>query len=88
MIRRTTKHNDETQEQKTNHGYNLDGGEDKLSFSVDANGEDIQGKNEQDDERDPDCWIVLPFLVPEIDEESSSRDLSAERDGVLVPIYL
>jgi hypothetical protein len=37
----TTKHDDETQDQETNHGYNLDGGEDKLGFSVDADSEDV-----------------------------------------------
>jgi hypothetical protein len=61
----TTKHNDETQDQETNHRYDLDGGE-----------------------NNPDRRVVFLFLVPEIDEKSGSRDLSAERDGVLIPVCL
>jgi hypothetical protein len=59
MIRCTTKHDDETQDQEADHSYDLDGGEDELGFSVDADGEDVQAQDEHDDDGDPNGWIVL-----------------------------
>jgi hypothetical protein len=86
MVWCTTKHNDQTENQETDHGNDLDGGEAEFGFAVDAYGENVQAKDDNNDDSNPDSWVVFLLLVPKINEEGSSRDLGAECNRILVPV--
>jgi hypothetical protein len=88
MVRCTTKHNDETSDQKTEYGNDLNRGEDELRFSIDVDSENVQEDNDDDDDTDPDSRVVFFFLIPIRDEDSGSRDFGAECDRTLIPIVV
>ncbi len=86
VIGSTTEPDDDTSDEKTNNGDDLDGGENELGFTVDGDGKDVQADDEDEDERNPDSWVVLSFCVPELDQKSGGGDFSTESNGAVVPV--
>lgn len=86
MVRAATKHDDQSNDEQTEDSDNFHGGKDEFRFTVYTNGEDVQGDDDQDDDCDPDRRRDLAFCIPEVDDQSGSRDFGAESDGVLVPV--
>ena len=86
VVRSTTEHDDKSDEEQAEDGDDLDRRKDELRFTIDADGEDVEGDDDHDDDGNPNSRRDLAFLVPEVDDKSGSRDFGAESNGVLVPI--
>jgi hypothetical protein len=76
----STEVDDESHNQKTNNSDNLDTSKYEFCFTVDSHRENIKANDKNDDNGDPCCDINVFCTFPELDNNSSSRDFSAERD--------
>jgi hypothetical protein len=81
-----TKVNNECHNQKTNNCDNLHTGKYEFGFSVDGNCEDVEAYDNDNDDGYPRGDINISCSFPELDDDSSSTDLSAEGDGRIVPV--
>jgi len=81
----TTEPDNDTSQEKTENGNQLDRCETEFGLTVDGDGEDVQEEEEDNDNGNPDSLIDLLLCVPEADNDSGSRYFGAEGDGVLVP---
>ena len=82
----TAKINNESHDQQTNDGDDLDGSEDKFGFTVDLDGENVQADDESDDESDPDCDTDVIRTLPVLDDDGGSRDFGTESNCRIVPV--
>lgn len=81
---RTSAHiNEKREDDETGDCDDLDRSEDEFCFTIDADGEDVEAKNQNDDYGNPrrGCDAVIPVA----DEFSSSRDFDSLSDTPDVP---
>lgn len=64
LIWSPAEHNHQSADEQSEDGDYLDAGEDKLCFTVDGDGKDVQAYQKDDDECDPNGGIDLVVLVP------------------------
>lgn len=86
MLRSTAKINDECHDQETNDREDLDTCEDKFSFSVYLDGEDIQADNEDYDDGDPYSYADVLRTFPVLDDDSCGRDFGTEGNRGGIPV--
>jgi hypothetical protein len=84
----TTEINNESHDQKTNNCDDLDTGKDKLGFTIDGNGEDIEADNDDNNYGDPCCDADIGCTVPVSDDNRSGRNFGTESDGGIIPVLL
>lgn len=86
FVRSTAQIDDESKDQETNNGNDLDTGKDKLGFTIDRYCEDIQTEDENNDDRYPCRDVNIRSTRPEANDGGGSRNFSAEGDCGRVPI--
>lgn len=84
MARGTTKIDNESDNEKTNNGHNLDASEDELGFTVYRDGENVQANDNNNDDGDPGS--LVDTVVPETDDDRCRRNLSTQSEGRVVPV--
>ena len=77
---------DQSQKQQSQDRNDLDRSEDKLCFTVDGHSEDVQREHDYDNEGDPSGHIDGLGTWPVLDDGGSGGNLSAESDGIGIPV--
>lgn len=85
LIWGTSEPDDDTAEEETQDGDDLDRCETELGLAINGYGEDVQADDDDDDDGDPDTLVDLFFGIPEANDDSCSRYFSAESNGTLIP---
>jgi hypothetical protein len=80
----TTGRDDDTEDDKTDDGQDLDGSEPELAFTVDTGTKEVDDDDDNETERDPES-VVYRF-VPEVNENGSGREFGRHDDDPVVLI--
>lgn len=83
---RSAEVDDKGKEQEADDRDDLDGREDELGLTVDRHSEDVQADDKHHDEGDPGGNVDVLGSLPELDDGRGGRDLSAQSEGVGVPV--
>ena len=86
MLWSAAKINDESHDQETNDGNDLDGCEDELGFTIDLDGEDVQADDESDDESNPRRNRDVLCAWPILNDDRGGRDFGTESDCRVIPV--
>ena len=86
MLWSAAKINNESHDQETNDGDDLDGCEDELGFTIDLDGEDVQTDDESDDESDPRRNRDVLRALPILNDDGGGRDFDTESYCRSIPV--
>lgn len=86
LSRDTTTIDDESEDQQTDDGDDLDRGKDELGFAIDGDGENVETQDEDDDDRDPGCDVDMDSTMPILNDGRGSGDFGAQGNGTGVPV--
>lgn len=84
LVRTTAGSQDDTEDDEADNGEDLDGRKPELAFAVDTGASEVNRKNDNEADGDPDA--VVDSLVPVIDQYCSRRELSRKDNGPVVPL--
>lgn len=82
--RGTTQIDNETKDDETNNGEDLDGGEPELAFTEGAGTQKVD--DDDNDTGDGDPYGIVDLVVPVVDEDGGGGQLSGEGDDPIVPV--
>ena len=80
----TAKIDNQGEDKQAQYRDDFDTGENELSFPVDRHDEDVEADDQHLNKSDPCRWSDL--VIPELNNDSSCRNLSAELQGVRIPV--
>lgn len=86
VIRASSKSENQTQNDKTHNGDNLDGRQPELKLSKELDTNGVDGDNDYQENGNPDSWIHLFSRQPVLDNKSCSSQLVRGDDDVLEPV--
>jgi hypothetical protein len=84
--RRTSPEENETQDEKTDHQNNLCARKPEFGFSIEANGKEIEGNN--DDQHDGDPNGNVNIVGPVVDDQTGGCDFVGDQDSKGVPVEI
>ena len=89
IVRRpSAKVEDQSQQEQTDDGDDLDASEAEFGFTIDRHGEDVEAHDHNDDDGNPCGNVDVLGTRPELDDDGRRGNLGAECDGTRIPILL
>lgn len=82
--RSTTGRDDDTEDDQTDNGEDLDGGEPEFGFTVGTGTEEVDKDDDEETDGDPDT--IVDFGGPVVDQDGSGGKFGGENDGPVVPV--
>lgn len=86
MVRSSTESQDQGEEHDADNGDDLERGEPEFEFTKERNTEVVDDQDGDEEDGDEDSGIDFFAIDPELNDESSSRQLVGGDDDVLDPV--